>query len=126
MPYSKDPGAYPPELLELFRRGYEKPLEIKLDTPASATSLRHRLHAYRRALQHSNSPYSSLASSCVVRVEGPKLIIQPSTLEIRQALEAAGVPFNPNLAAEQLSSEMDTADEALERVLRDQGFGKDI
>ena len=120
MPYSKDPDSYPPECLELFKKGYENPVRVKLNSQASATSLRHRLHAYRRALAHSHSPFAQLANSCVVRVENSELVVEPSTIEIRKALAEAGVPFDSSSTTKAIAEEEELASDALDKVLADQ------
>jgi hypothetical protein len=122
MPYSKDPESYPPECLELFRRGYEQPVRIQLASQAAATSLRHRLHAYRRALAYTNSPFVQLANSCVVRVENNCVVVEPSTIEIRKALAEAGVPFDSAKVTTAIQHEEELASDALDKVLREQGW----
>lgn len=123
MPYSKDPDSYPPEYLEVFRRGYEGPVRINLASQAEATSLRHKLHAYRRALVHASSPFVTLAHSCRVRLDGASLVVEPSTQELRAALASAGVEYDPKTATKAMTQEEEVAGDALERMLKEQGFG---
>ena len=124
MPYSKDPDSYPPEYLEVFRRGYEAPVRIHLPSPGEATALRHKLHAYRRALIHSSSPFVSLVHSCRVRLDDADLIVEPSTQELRTALASAGVEFDPTSVTGPSHEEEEVAGDALEKLLHAQGFGE--
>ena len=122
MPYSKDPDSYPPEYLEIYRRGYEGPVRIKLASPSDATALRHKLHAYRRALVASASPFVSLVHSCRVRLDGASLVVEPSTLEIRDALASAGFAYDPKEFSKDHTEDEIEAGDALERMLKKQGF----
>jgi hypothetical protein len=123
MPYSKDPDSYPPEYLEVFRRGYEGPVKINLPSPGEAISLRHKLHAYRRALVHTSSPFTSLVHSCRVRLDGSSLVVEPATQELRAALASAGVEYDPRKVTDTFAEEEDVAGGALEKLLKEQGFG---
>jgi hypothetical protein len=124
MPFSKNPDSYPAEYLELFRRGYEGPFTLTLPDRGTATSLRHRLHAYRRALSLSASPFYQLTASCEVKVEDNILTVQPKAHEIRAALAASGVSFDTSSLPESLLAEEQEAEDALERALRAQNYGK--
>jgi hypothetical protein len=124
MPFSKNPDSYPAEYLELFRRGYEAPFTLKMEDRAAATSLRHRLHAYRRALSFSSSPFYNLASSCEVKVEDNLLIVQPKAHEIRAALAASGIDFNTTSLPSALADDEKEAEDALTRALRAQNYGQ--
>lgn len=109
MPYSKDPEAYPAEFLVLFKRGCETPITIPCDTQAKAFSFRHKLHAYRRALMHAGSPYHAMTMNCECSVEGNNVVVKPAGQAVRNALAAAGVDVEAELADTLIKPEDDEA-----------------
>lgn len=56
MSYSLDPSRYPPEFAELFEKAQSESFEIETESYQQAMSLRHQLHAFRRAQEHVKSP----------------------------------------------------------------------
>lgn len=57
MPFSKDPSTYPEEIKQIFLTAIqaEDSIEIPMPDKQTATNMRHKMHAYRRAVINSRS-----------------------------------------------------------------------
>lgn len=83
MGYSKDPNLYPPEFQELYRRAFTQSVELPCGNPQQATSLRHQLHAYRRAVELTKTPGWTELRQVQVAIQGSNvLLFKNPTLEM--------------------------------------------
>lgn len=76
MAYSKDPTAYPPEFAEIFRRALLESVEIDTTDAQQATSFRHQLHGYRRAIEFTKSPGWTTLRNITIKVRQNKIILE--------------------------------------------------
>lgn len=94
MGYSKDPALYPEEFQELYRRALSEDVRIELGYAQQAHTLRHQLHAYRRAVEGAKKPGWSDLRQVQIQIQGSKLIMRKNpALDILQ--EMVGKPKGP-------------------------------
>jgi len=89
--------SYNPKLIEAWRLGALKQIEITLPTRAAATKLRQKLYRLRQELIKAQHSISVSAQRAQIRILGPDaennytLIIEPEGKEYDDALTAAGL-----------------------------------
>ncbi len=86
---------FAPELLELVKVASEKPVNVKLDTKAQVTNLRHRFHKMRKDMRAENHPLLLAAEQVETKLvetqESFILRFQPVDNTFKQALAEAGI-----------------------------------
>lgn len=107
MAYSKDPTAYPPEFAEIFRRATEKSVEIETADLQQATSFRHQLHGYRRAVEISRIPGWSSLRSIMIKIRGSTIILENNN-ELLAKFRTSATATDPT--DKQLDEYMDNLD----------------
>jgi hypothetical protein len=91
------PG-FPPEFVDLFRRGSEGEVTIDFETADDAARLRYRLNDFRKQLRRKNHPLAIIAENveiCLNRIgeesKPRRLIARPRDMKTLEALRKAGV-----------------------------------
>lgn len=69
MPYSTDHRTYPAEFLNIWVQAAKAEVRLPYPTRGKATSLRHKLNAYRRALTLANHPLAIEANKAELTLE---------------------------------------------------------
>ena len=108
MSYPKNPELYPAEYATIYRNALAAPVEIDAGDEKKAKHLRHRLHAYRRAVETAKSRGWTELRKIVIRVEGSKLILDKEPSFLDHAPPVASV-----------------SDEELDKYLRESEEGED-
>lgn len=101
MPYSKDPSTYPPEFARLFDRAQREAFELDVGDHGEAQALRHKLHAFRRAVESARLPGFGLLRNIVLKVRGTRVVFTNQNDIMAAVRSAAGVesPTEEALAA---------------------------
>lgn len=60
--------SYAPEYMELFRRGAQSPIEVKLSTENAATHMRSRMYKFRRIMRDEQHPMTAIANSVQIAI----------------------------------------------------------
>lgn len=85
-----------PSLLELYRRAYQEPVEIKVGSYNQAIAYRHRMYKLRRAMIEESHYMASVAARVSFHItENPDgtatLTARPADASFTEQLRAAGV-----------------------------------
>ena len=80
MPYPSNPELYPSEFADVFERAEKSPVRITLESPGEAANLRHRLHAYRRAVEKARMPGWSRLRNVTIGISENVLTLRASPL----------------------------------------------
>ena len=76
MGYPRDPDLYPPEYRQLYIRALTETVRVEVGDERKAKHLRHRLHAYRRAVEISKLQGWSELRKIIIRIEESTLVLE--------------------------------------------------
>lgn len=84
MPYPNDPEKYPAEFSMIFRKALgDEEFALDCSSRSEAINLRHRLHAFRRAMEDAKVPGWSELRKVEIHLVGTRLIAKKEDLSGR-------------------------------------------
>ncbi len=91
MAYSKNPNNYPPEFAELFRRALadKDGCEVECEDFQQATSLRHQLHGYRRAVEAIQLEGWSDLRQVTIQIRGKSTVVLANNAKLLATMREA-------------------------------------
>ena len=87
----QDLNTYPDFFYTLYREAATAAIPLKFPTREEATSMRHRLHAFRRRLRRENHPLTLLADKVEIALENTTLIFRPTGYSLMKAMQEANI-----------------------------------
>lgn len=90
-------SRFDPRLIEVWRRGAQQTVDLKLDKRSEAIRLRYQLYSLRKALIADNNPVGELAKRATIRLlEADKagkyhLLVEPAGNKLKHVLDEAGI-----------------------------------